>query len=203
MSVLLPNFQRYLESGSAPRNPPPPRVTLCRGTSTRDEVQYADAFADAVCDCEDKAVQAVVEYRDVDTLCDAPFDAGPVALPLVHDVIETAAPDLALPDALSPVSSDVSVVAPNDFTVDGLLAAQSVSEVAASASESGPEETSPVGPSLIDSEDELIATCLPGYLNSFQKLVKYRFGNIVDSLAFVVHFSFLFCILFFRFHWKL
>ena len=167
VSVLSPNFQRYLGSGSAPGSPPPLRVTLCRGTSTRDEVQYANAVADAVCDCEDKAVQAVVEYRDVDTVCDAPFDAGPVALPLVHDVIETAAPDLALPDALSPANSDVSVAPPNDFTVDGLLAAQSVSELAASASESGPEETSPMGPSLIDPDDEMIATRLPGYLNSF------------------------------------
>ena len=167
MSVLSPNFQRYLESGSPPRSPPPPRVTLCRGTSTRDEVQYADVVVDAVCDCEDKAVQAVVEYRDVDTLCDPPLDAGPVALLLVHDVIETAAPDLAFPDALSPASSDVSVAPSNDFTVDGSLAAQSVSEVAASASEAGPDETSPVGPSLIDSDDELIATRLPGYLNSF------------------------------------
>ena len=122
---------------------------------------------DAVGDHEDKTVLAVVESCNAGTSYDPPLDVDPVVLPPVRDDVEATETDFAPPGLLSPASSDITIDPPDDFTVDGSLAAQSVSETAASVSDAGTEETSPMGPSLIDSENELIASRLPGYLNSF------------------------------------
>ena len=69
--------------------------------------------------------------------------------------------------------------------MDGSLAACSVSETVISLADAGPDETSTMGPSLVDSDDELLASLLPGYLNSFQNLVKFHFGNIFHPPTFV------------------
>ena len=135
--------------------------------STRDEVEYADVAVDAVCDHEDKAVLAVVESCNAGTSYDPLLEVDPVELPPVRDDVEATETDFASPGLLSPVSADITIDPPDDFTVVGSLAAQSVSETAASVSDAGPEDTSPMGLSLIDSHDELIASRLPGYLNSF------------------------------------
>ena len=66
VSVLSPNLQRYLDGEFAARSPPPPPpwVTVCHGTSTRDEVQQVDVAINTVCNSADVAVQAVVETID-------------------------------------------------------------------------------------------------------------------------------------------
>ena len=113
----------------------------------------------------DKTVQAVVSYCDVGTVYDPPAAPTPVA-----PVPEDAVPDIEIvasgPASLTSLESSVEI--PDDFTVDGSLAAHSESGDAGPAPGSGPEETSPIGASLIDSDDEPIASRLPGYLNSFK-----------------------------------
>ena len=55
---------------------------------------------------------------------------------------------------------------PGDITVDGSLVAGSEPDDLGPALEGGSEATSPMGPSLIDSDDEPVATRPTGYLNS-------------------------------------
>ena len=113
VSVLSPNFQRYLESGFVARSPPPPRVSVCQSTSTRDEVQYVDVAVNAVCDCADvsvdacvssvdKVVQTAVETSDAFTVHDPPVEFPPAASPLADDVpamIELVVDQSGLPPA--------------------------------------------------------------------------------------------------------
>ena len=175
--MLSPNFQRFLESGPVTRNPPRPRVTVCQGTSTRDEVQHADVAVNAVCDCPDasidacvssadKAVQVAVETSDAFSLYDPPIEPPPAASPSVADAFGMMKPVVDQLDLPSVISTETLLEFPEDFSVAGSLAARSESGDAGPASESGLEETSPLGASLIDSDDELIASRLPGYLNS-------------------------------------
>ena len=190
VSVLSPNFQRYLDVGATATSPPPaPRIAVCRGTSTRDEEHFMDVAVDAVCDREDKAVQAVVEYCDVGTEYDPPAETTPVVSAL-DDAVSGI--DLVASGPTSLTSFESFVDPPDDFTVDGSLAARSESDDAGPALETGPEETSPMGPSLIDSDDEPIASRLPGYLNSFKTCE-------VFALRFI-SFIFLFHIFSFHFH---
>ena len=159
--VLSPVLRRSFTVAS----PPSVRVTLCQGTSTRDEVEYVEVATDTGITNADKTVQAVVSYCDVGTVYDPPTAPAPVA-----SVPEDAVPDIDVvasgPASLTSLESSVEIL--DDFTVDGSLAARSESGDAGPAPGSGPEETSPLGASLIDSDDEPIASRLPGYLNSFK-----------------------------------
>ena len=161
VSVLSPVWRQSFTAAS----PPAVRVTLCQGTSTRDEVEYVEVATDTGITNADKTVQAVVSYCDVGTVYDPP--AAPT---LVASAPEDAVPDIDVvasgPGSLTSLESSVEI--PDDFTVDGSLAAHSESGDAGPAPGSGPEETSPIGASLIDSDDEPIASRLPGYLNSFK-----------------------------------
>ena len=162
VSVLSPVLRRSFTVAS----PPSVWVTLCQGTSTRDEVEYVEVATDTGITNADKTVQAVVSYCDVGTVYDPPTAPAPVA-----SVPEDAVPDIDVvasgPASLTSLESSVEI--PDDFTVDGSLAARSESGDAGPAPGSGPEETSPLGAaSLIDSDDEPIASRLPGYLNSFE-----------------------------------
>ena len=120
----------------------PVRVTFCRGTSTRDEVEYVDVAINAVCAHEDREVVAVVGCCDAATTYDPPVEAVPVAPLPVDDESESAATDFAPPGLRSPVSSGSVVGPPDDFTVDGSLTVRSASEAAISTSDVDPEETS-------------------------------------------------------------
>ena len=183
---LSPNFQRYLDLGTAPRSPPPRRVAVCRGTSTRDEVQFSEVAVNAVFNCDDKAVQAVMDSLDASSEYCSPVETVPVASLSVPALRDTPGVDAAASGFCSPASPESSVDPPGDFTVDGSLAAQSASEAVVSVSGSGLGETSPMGPSLVDSDYELFATRLPGHLNSFLNPVKYQFNKF-----FLFVFSFL------------
>ena len=151
LSVLSPNFQRYLDLSTAPRSPPPLRVVVCRGTSTSDVVQLSEVAVNAVFDCDDKAVQAVMGSLDASTEYCPPVETvcmASLSVPAPRDSLDV---DAAVSGFCSPASLESSVDSPGDFTVDGSLAALSVSEAGKSVSETGPEETSPMGPSLVDS----------------------------------------------------
>ena len=168
VSVLSPNFQRYLESGLTARSPPPPRVTVCHGTSTRDEVQHVDVAINAVCDSADVAVQAVVETSDSSTVHDPPVESPPVASPLAADVPEVVESVVDQPGTPSTSSTETQFDIPEDFSFGGSLSVGPDPDDAVPAPDTGSRETSPMGPSLIDSDDEPIASRLPGYLNSFK-----------------------------------
>ena len=149
VSVLAPNFHRYLDTSATPRSPPPaPRFTVCCGTSTRDEVQLVDAPTDVVVVSADKGVQAVVEYCDDGT---------------GHDRLGVTSPVLLPADSVESVADP-----PEDLSVVGSLGADSSPETVVPESDPVPLVKSPMGARLVDSDDEAIATRLPGYLNSFK-----------------------------------
>ena len=183
VSVLSPNFLRYLDTSATPRSPPPaPRITVSCGTSTRDEVQLVDASTDVVVVVTaDKSVQAVVEYCDVGTrdevqLVDASTDAVVVtADKSVQAVVEycdvgTEHDRLGVTSPVLPPADSVGLVAdpPEDLSVVGSLGAGSSPETVVPEPDSVPLVTSPMGTSLVDSDDEAIAIRLPGYPNSFK-----------------------------------
>ena len=163
VSVLSPNIPRCLDTSVVPRSASPaPRIAVCRGTSTRDEVQFVDASIDACVSSVDKSVQAVVGLSDVSTVYDPPAEAPlsasqPTAV--VSELMETAAVQPVLPSA---GTMDTLIDVPEDFSVDVSPVAEPVLEA---ASESDPGETSPMAPLLLESDDEPIASRLPGYLN--------------------------------------
>ena len=66
VSVLSPVLRRSFTVAS----PSPARVTLCQGTSTRDEVEYVEVAIDTGISNADKAVQVVVDGCDVGTAYD-------------------------------------------------------------------------------------------------------------------------------------
>ena len=144
VSALSPVLRRSLTVAS----PPPVRVTLCQGTTTRDELEYVEMATDTGIINVDKAVQAVVEYCDVSTEYDRLGVTSPV-LPPADSVESVADP-------------------PEDFSVVDSLDADSSPEPIAPESDSVPLVTSPMGTSPVDSDDEAIATRLPGHINSFK-----------------------------------
>ena len=184
VSVLSPVLRRSFTVAS----PPPARITL-------------DAAVNAVVDCRDMAinvcvgtadqeVQATVGFRDAFTDYDPPAEIAPVAELLETVLCESPSANVR---RLS-FSFESSVEPPEDFTVDGSLADEPSSELAVPALDSAPEETSPIGPSLVDSDDELIATRLPGYLSNFKTC------EVSDQYlhSFIFLFSFLLAIQIFR-----
>ena len=144
-------------------------------------MQYVDVAVNAVCDCDDasvdacvssvdKVVQAAVETSDAFTVHDPPVEFPPVASLLADDVPEMVEPVFDQYDLPSAGSPETLLEVPDDTSVDGSLTAGSAHQNVSSASESVPDETSPMGPSLLDSDDEPIASHLPGYLNSLKNL---------------------------------
>ena len=193
ISVLSPNLQRYLDTSAVSRSPPPaPRIAISRGTSTRDEVQFVDVSVDVRVNTVNKAVQFVVKLCDSGTVYDPPFET-----PLAVSLPAASAPGLVNPDVipsarLSTGSAESVVDPPEDFLIDGSLTAEPIPGTASSSPDSVPLVTSPMGPSLVASDDEAIATRLPGYLSSFNP-VKY----LINKFFIRFFFSFL---PFFLFH---
>ena len=106
-----------------------------------------------------------------------PVETVSVASLSVPALRDTPDVDAAVSGFCSPTSIESSVDSPGDFTVDGSLAAQSASEAVVSVSESGPEEISPMGPSLVHSDDELFATWLARLNKQLLNPVKYQFKS--------------------------
>ena len=84
VTVLYSNFRQFLDAGLSALSPPPADVTLCQGTSTRDEVEDVDVATDTGRVFSDKAVLAVVDCFDAVTAYDPPVETVPAALLPVH-----------------------------------------------------------------------------------------------------------------------
>ena len=151
-----------MDADSSVGSPLPTRVTICRATSIRDEVEHVDVATNTDRTCVDRAVLAVVDSCDAVTAYDPPVET-----PLVVSQIPSGDPVVPALDVASPNASRSTVDPPDDFSVEGSLVACSGHSDVASVSEAGLVETSTMGPSLIDSDDELLASRPPGYLNSF------------------------------------
>ena len=188
VSVFSPSFQRFLDRESAARSPPPPRVTVEAAVSAF--VTHVDVAVDACVGTADQEVQATAGFSDAFTDYDPPAEIAPVAELLETVLCESPSANVR---RLS-FSFESSVEPPEDFTVDGSLADEPSSELAAPALDPASEETSPIGPSLVDSDDELIATRLPGYLSNFETC------EVSDQYlhSFIFLFSFLLAIQIFR-----
>ena len=184
VSVLSPVLRRSFTVAS----PPSARLTVDAGINAI--VTPVNVAVDAVVAASDQAVQAVVEVSESSTSYDPPAEIAPVAE--LFETVLCESPSANVP-RLS-FSFESSVEPPEDFTVDGSLADEPSSELAVPALDSAPEETSPIRPSLVDSDDELIATRLPGYLSNFKTC------EVSDQYlhSFIFPFSFLLAIQIFR-----
>ena len=198
VSVLSPNFQRFLDRESAirspppPPHPPPPRVTVDAGVSA--VVTPVDVAVDACVAVVDQSIQAVVETGETSTDYDPPVEtlsaapSSPAAS--VPEVVEA---DVEQSDVPSTDSTETLLEAVEDVPAGDPLSVEPALEGAVPGLVPAPAETSPMGPSLVDSDDEPIASRLPGYLNSFNP-VKYLIGNFYSFL-----FSFSLSLAFFTF----
>ena len=157
VSVLSPVLRRSFTVAS----PPPARITL-------------DAAVNAVVDCRDMAinacvgvadqtVQAVTETGDAATCYDPPAITPPSSPPPpIADVPGAVDVDVAPSEVPSAGTTETLLEIPDDFsfrsTPSGVSAPGSVASNVATAD----IEKSPMGPSLLDSDDEPIASRLPG-----------------------------------------
>ena len=130
-------------------------------------MQHVDVAINAVRDSADVAVQAVVETSDSSTVHDPPVESPPVTSPLAADVPEVMESVVNQPGLPSTSSTETLLDIPEDFSFGGSLSVGTEPDDTVLAPDTGLRETSPMGPSLIDSDDEPIASRLPGYLNSF------------------------------------
>ena len=142
----------------------------------------------------DQSIQAVVETGEASTDYDPPVDTLPAApSPLAAGSPEVVEADTEQPDVPSAGSTESLLEVADDLPIRSPLSAESVPEGAVSNLAPATIATSPMGPSLVDSDDEPIASRLPGYLNSFNP-VKYLIGNFYSFL-----FSFSLSLAFFTF----
>ena len=168
VSVLSPSFQRFLDRDVAARSPLPlPRVTVDAAVSA--VVNYVDVAIDACVGAVDQSIQAVVETGEASTDYDPPVETLPVApSPLAADSPEVVEADTEQSDVPSAGSTESLREVADDLPIRSPLSAESVPEGALSNLAPATIATSPMGPSLLDSGDEPIASHLPGYLSSFK-----------------------------------
>ena len=157
-------------------------------------MQQVDVAINTVCSSADVAVQAVVETSDSSTVHDPPVESPPVASSLIADVLSMVEPVVDQPDLPSASGTETGVEIPEDFSFSGSPSVGPDPGDVVPAPDTGLGETSPLGPSLIDSDDEPIASRLPGYLNSFKTC------EVSDQYlySFIFLFSFLLAIQIFR-----
>ena len=186
VSVLSPSFQRILDRESVTQSPPPPvRITVETGVSA--VVTPVDVAVDACVAVADQSVQAVVETGETSTVYDPPVDTLPVAPSSpAASVSGTLEADVEQSDVPSADSTDTLLEAVEDVPTGDPLSAEPAPEGAVPGLVPVSAETSPMGPSLVDSDDEPIASRLPGYLNIFNS-VKHLIGSFY---SFLFHFHF-------------
>ena len=183
VSVLSPSFQRFLDRESAILSPSPPvRVTVEAGVSA--VVTPVDVAVDACVAVVDQSVQAVVETGETSTDSDPPVEPISAApSPPASSVPETVEADVDQSDVPTTDSTDTLLEAAEDVPAGDPLFAEPAPEDAVPGLVPVSAETSPMGPSLVDSDDEPIASRLPGYLNSFNP-VKYLIGSFLFISSF-------------------
>ena len=191
VSVLSPVLQRTF-SVVSPRRP---RLTIESGVNA--VVCCSDASLNACVDTVDKEVQAVVDTADGSTCYEPQVETSLSASPSIVDDTELLTPDVDQSATFASVHSETII--PEDPAIDtGTLpdvpAGITIADPSPVAldSETVPlhlelelSVTSPMGPSLLDSDDEPIASHLPGYLNSFKTC------EVSDQYLYFIHFSFL------------
>ena len=204
VSVLSPSFQRFLDRESAILSPfPPVRVTVEAGVSA--VVTPVDVAVDACVAVVDQSVQAVVGTGETSTDYDPPVEPLSAApSPPASSVPETVEADVEQSDVPSTDSTDTLLEAVEDVPAGDPLSAEPAPEGTVPGLVPASAETSPMGPSLVDSDDEPIASRLPGYLNSFNR-VKYLIGSFYSfllsfPLSPVFFTSFFFSIYFYLFY---
>ena len=183
VSVLSPVLRRSLTVAS----PPSARLTVDAGVNAI--VTPVDVAVDAVVAASDQAVQAVVEVSESSTSYDPPVEKTAIAasssVPAVRSVLETAlvaasasevvepavdqpAPPVSGAEGPSDVPEDSAsstenlLEIPEDFSAGSLLSGEPDQETAPSSPDLTTAVTSPMRASLLDSDDEPIASRLPG-----------------------------------------
>ena len=150
-----------------------------------------DVAVDACVAVVDQSVQAVVETGETSTDYDPPVEPLSAApSPPASSVPETVEADFEQSDVPT-TDTDTLLEAVEDVPAGDPLSAEPVPEGAVPGLVPVSAETSPMGPSLVDSDDEPIASRLPGYLNSFDP-VKYLIGSFYSFLLFHL-FPIVFC----------
>ena len=174
VSVLSPILQRTFSIVSQRR----PRLTIESGVNA--VVCCSDVSLSACVDTADKEVQAVIETADGSTCYEPQVETSLSASPPVVDDTELLTPDANQTATFASAHSEAII--PEDpaigtGTFSDVPAGITIADPSSAAldSETVPLHlelelavTSPMGPSLLDSDDEPIASHLPGYLNSFK-----------------------------------
>ena len=161
VSVLSPNFQRVLDRDSALPSPPPP-VRIAVETGVSAVVTTVDVAVDACVAAVDQFVQAVVETGETSTEYDPPVDTLPVAPSPILALSASGTDALGDASVSTASSAETLVEVPGDFSLYSSLTDVSESETARPSPTPVLAVTSPIGPSLLDSDDEPIASRLPG-----------------------------------------
>ena len=166
VSVLSPSFQRFLDRDSVSRSPLP-RVTVDAAVSA--VVNSVDVAIDACVGAADQSIQAVVETGEASTDYDPPVETLPAApSPLAAGSPEVVEADTEQSGVPLAGSTEGLLEVADDLPIRSPLSAESVPEGAVSHLAPAAIATSPMGPSLLDSDDEPIASRLPGYLSNFK-----------------------------------
>ena len=128
-----------------------------------------DVAIDACVGAADQSIQAVVETGEASTDYDPPVETLPAApSTLAAGSPEVVEADTEQSDVPSAGSTESLFEVADDLPIRSPLSAESVPEGAVSNLAPATIATSPMGPSLLDSDDEPIASRLPGYLSSFK-----------------------------------
>ena len=192
VSVLSPILQRTFSIVSPRR----PRLTIESGVNA--VVCCSDVSLSACVDTADKEVQAVIETADGSTCYEPQVETSLSASSPVVDDTELLTPDANQTATFASVHSEAII--PEDpaigtGTLSDVPAGITIADPSSAAldSETVPLHlelelavTSPMGPSLPDSDDEPIASHLPGYLNSFKTCEVS--DQYLHSFIFLFHF---------------
>ena len=190
VSVLSPILQRTFSLVSPRR----PRLTIEPGVNA----VVSDVSLSACVDTVDKEVQAVIETADGSTCYEPPVETLLSASPPVVDDTELFTPEANQTATFASVHSEAII--PEDLaigtgTLSDVPAGITIADPSPVALESETVPlhlelelavTSPMGPSLLDSDDEPIASHLPGYLNSFKTCEVS--DQYLHSFLFLFHF---------------
>ena len=158
VSVLSPVLQRTF-SVVSPRRP---RLTIESGVNA--VVCCSDASLNACVDTVDKEVQAVVDTADGSTCYEPQVEASLSASspPPVADVPGAFDGDVDPSEVPSTGTTETRLEIPDDLSLHSPPSGMSAPGSIVSNVGTVDLETSPMGPSLLDSDDEPIASRLPG-----------------------------------------
>ena len=154
-------LSQVLRGSFAASSPPPARITL--DAAVNAVVDCVDAVIDAVVDTSDRAVQAVVEVSESSTFHDPPVEEPVIVASSSVPALSVSGTDTLGDASVSTAGrAETLLEVPGDFSFDSLLPAEPDRESASPSAALMSTVASPMGPSLLDSDDEPIASRLPG-----------------------------------------